>query len=789
MKGLAVVAPLSALAALALCSATQPARAQGSAGPASLVNPLIGTANSGNTFPGAVLPFGMVSFSPEELPSPPKHSFPAGGYEYNATTVRGFSLTHLSGAGCAGSGDFLFMPVSGDVKESPALNPRDVIYLSGFRHSDEHAAAGYYSVRLESGILAELSATLRTGAARFTYPAGSTATMLIRSADNETYSTDSHVTIDPARQQVSGSLTSGNFCGSGIPPGYSSYYTIYFVAHFDHAFRAFGTWKDDAVRAGSLSSAGGTAAAEARKSSDDVRAKGSGAYVSFDNAAGTVLQVRVGISYVSEENAEANLRAESPAGTFFGTIRTRAHVAWNGALGRIAVKGGTRDQQTVFYTALYHALLHMNLASDVNGQYRGMDQQTHQVTRPQSAQYANFSGWDVYRSQVQLVTLLYPEIGSDMAQSLLNQAEQWGCWSRWTHNSGAPNVMNGDPSASAIAAIAAFGGDGFDVKRAYESLLDAATTPHERRRCSRPHLEQWLTQHYLTAASTKHDTSVADTLESSAADFALSQLAAMLGDKAEEEALLRRAQYWKNLFNPNATPLEGYLQPRNADGTWKSFDPASRDGFVEGTGAQYLWMVPFNARGLFTLMGGDEKANQRLDGFFRDAQGNWELTTGKLHPGLDNEPCVGIPWLYDFSGEPYKTQQTVRAIVSALWRNAPDGIPGNDDLGEMSSWYVWAALGMYPEIPGRAELVLTSPLFAEAAIRRPTGTIRVEAHPQSASSVYIQSLRVNGRVWQRPWLPASFVRQGGALAFTLSDKPNREWGASAADAPPSFDVR
>lgn len=758
-------------------------------GPAALVNPLIGTANSGNTFPGAVLPFGMVAFSPEELLPGSGRGIPPGGYAYHATQVRGFSLTHLSGAGCAGSGDFLFMPLTADVKESPALDIRDPAYLSDLRHDNEHAAAGYYSVQLGNHVQVELSATPRTGAARFTYPAGQPATLLIRSSDNETFSTDSHVAIDPHQHTVSGWLQSGGFCRGGPPSSYDAYYKIFFVARFDRPFAAYGTWKDATVQPGSSSANGGTAVEGGDLPHEGAPGRGSGAYVSFANAAGTVVEVRVGISYVSEANAEANLRAESPPGKSFSAIRARASAAWNAALGTIDVKGGTREQLTVFYTALYHTLLHMNLASDVNGQYRGMDQKAHRVAKPQTAQYANFSGWDVYRSQVQLVALLFPKIAGDMAQSLLNQAGQWGCWSRWTHETGAANVMNGDPSAPAIASIAAFGGDGFAVRQAYVSLLGAATTPHEGHRCSRPHLDEWLTLHYLTASNPRHDTSAADTLEFSTADFALSQLAARLGQTAEEREFLARAQYWKNLFNPNATPQEGFLQARNPDGSWKSFDPAGTDGFVEGTGAQYVWMVPFNVRGLFTLLGGNEQAIRRLDGFFHDAQGNWAFVSGRLHPGLDNEPCLETPWLYDFAGAPYKTQQTVRAILDTLWRDTPGGIPGNDDLGEMSSWYVWAALGMYPEIPGRAELVLASPLFAAAEIHRPLGTIRIVARPQNVSAIFIKRLRVNGQVWTRPWLPATFIRQGGTLVFTLSNRTDSTWGSSAAQAPPSFDIR
>jgi predicted alpha-1,2-mannosidase len=774
-----------ALPALALFCFGFAACAETRGGPAEFVNPMIGTANSGNTFPGAVLPFGMVAFGPEELPLDGAHRSLAGGYAYQATQMRGFSLTHLSGAGCPGSGDFVFMPITGGVNESPALDLRDTQYLSGFKHADEHAAAGYYSVLLDNGILTELSATQRTGMARLKLPAGKPATLLIRSSDNETFSTGSEVRVDPERKTVSGWLRSGGFCRGGAISDYDAYYTIFFVAHFDRDFKGYGTWQDGAVRANSKWAEGGTAVEGEEAPRGGETGRGSGAYVEFDGRSGAEVQMRVGISYVSEANAEANLRAESPQGTSFQSITERAWNAWNAALGKIEVHGGTREQKVVFYTALYHALLHMNLASDVNGEYRGMDEETHRVTEQQAAQYANFSGWDVYRSQVQLVTMLFPKVGSDMAQSLLNQAEQWGCWSRWTHETGAANVMNGDPSAPAIAAIAAFGGDDFDVKRAYKSLLSAATTPHEGHRCSRPNLQQWLTDHYLTASNKGHDTSVADTLEFSTADFALSQLAARLGDTANEEKLLQRAQYWKNLFNPKATPEDGYLQARIPEGGWKNFDPSSKDGFVEGTGAQYVWMEPFNVRGLFDLIGGDKGAIRRLDAFFHDEQGKWALVAGGLHPGFDNEPCLETPWLYDFAGAPSKTQETARAILNALWHDAPTGIPGNDDLGEMSSWYVWAALGMYPEIPGRAELLLTSPSFPDAVIHRASGTIRVKADRLSESDVYIQRLRVNGRLWLRPWLPETFLHHEETLDYTLGSRPS-EWGSAVADAPPSF---
>lgn len=751
---------------------------------ASFVDPLIGTAKEGHVFPGAVLPFGMLSWSPEELLPTGKHGFPAGGYAYAANQVRGFSLTHLSGAGCAASGDFLFMPITHGVVESPALSVKDPTYLSSLTHAREQAHAGFYGVQLQNGVLVELTATLRSGAGRFTWPHSAVATLLIRSSDNEADTTDSSVEIDPQQHTVSGSLSSGDFCGHSS--SYNPYYTIYFVAHFDRGFESYGTWQDAVVSPGSLSARGGTSLGTAQYTSQPAPGKGSGAYVSFGK--GARMGVRVGISYVSRANAEANLETEDPAGTPFDVIRTRATAAWNKALGDIEVLGASATQKTIFYTALYHSLLHMNLASDVNGEYRGMDQKTHTIQSPQVAQYANFSGWDVYRSQAQLVTLLDPQIGADMAQSLLNQATQWGCWSRWTHESGTPNVMNGDPSSAAIASIVAFGGTNFDERGAYRSLLEAATVPSTEHRCSRPHLAEWMTQHYLTQSS-RHDSSVADTLELATADFALSQLAREEGDPSQEEAFLRRAQYWKNLFNPDATPTESYLQARNLDGSWKNFDPASGDGFVEGTGAQYLWMVPFNEHGLFDLLGGNVAASRRLDAFFHDSGGRWALTGRTIHAGMDNEPSIETPWLYDFSGEPYKTQQTVHAILTHLWKATPDGIPGNDDLGEMSSWYVWAAMGMYPVIPGRGDVLLASPLFPEMVVHRAQGDVRILAPGQGSLPIYVEDLRVNGTEWERPWLPAGLLQHGAILRYRLRPTPDTMWGAAAVDAPPSFDAR
>jgi predicted alpha-1,2-mannosidase len=796
---------ISSLVAAALL----PTLAAATDSPASLVNPLIGTTNGGDVFPGAVVPFGMVQFSPEASPLPGKKAPIAspGGYEYRADAIRGFSLTNVEGWGCAGgSGDVPIMPITEAVTASPSSDFRHA-YASKFSHANEQARAGHYRVSLDNGVTADLTAALHSGAARFAFPAGKPANVLVRASDSEVGSEHATVSVDAARHRISGEVTSGNFCGYIDEADRRSYYTLHYVIEFDQPFAGTGTWKDGTVSAGGTRVDGGTG--YGAKGFPEA-GKGSGAWVGF--APGTrQVNVRVGISYVSDANAQANLDAEIPKGTPFETVRDKAVAAWNQQLSRIDIEGGTPDQRTVFYTALYHALMTPNVYSDVNGEYRGFDQQVHRVSGTQKAQYANFSGWDVYRSQLPLVAWLEPKIASDIAQSLYNQAEQnHGVWDRWTHNSGATHVMNGDPSAPALAGIYAFGATDFDARGALASLVHAADHPTALDTSSagcpvecvgqRPGLDQWLKLHYIPVGAPSWGPA-ADTLELVTAEFGLSALAARLGDHDTSQRFLQRAQYWRNLFDPKAAPDGGYIRNRNADGSWaqvkddddekpRDFTPATGDGFVEGSAAQYVWMVPFNVHGLFQAMGGMEKARTRLDHFFYTPDGAFAVTkSGPLHAELDNEPSIGTPWLYNFAGQPWKTQELVRRVLDTLWVNAPNGIPGNDDLGQMSSWYVFAALGMYPSIPGRAEMVIGSPLFTKAVVHRQGGDITVLAPNAGQGKPYVQSLKVDGKPVDRSWLPESFALKGGTLEFDLGTQPNRQWAGKASDAPPSFDAR
>ncbi|ROS73060.1 GH92 family glycosyl hydrolase [Cellulomonas sp. PhB143] len=797
--------------------------------PSTYVDPLIGTANAGNTTPGAVAPFGMLTWGPDQnVYNGPTSGANAGrgtlrtaspsGYQYGRDTVRGFGLTHVSGAGCSGlSGDIPFFPVAGDVDVAPpAADAARDPYASRFSHDDEHASPGSYDVTLDDGVGVSLAATTRAGSGEFSYPAGSPASMLVRTSDSLVGSSEADVTVDPATRTISGSVTSGNFCGPFTGDGIlqRSYYTVYFTATFDADFTAYGTWQDEQLHADATTATGGTGYTGGLDASGNPAngyppaGKGSGAYVSFgDGTDAADVGVRVGISYVSAQNAAENLAAEIPQGTTHAEVQDGTREAWDTELGRMRVAGGTDDERTTYYSALYHSLLHPNVTSDVDGSYTGFDRRTHRVPDGQDAQYANFSGWDVYRSQLQLVTLLDPERGSDVAASLLNQADQNdGVWDRWTHNSGAVHVMVGDPSAIAVAGITAFGGTDFPVERAYDSLAQAARVPtaldSSRRGWNiavegqRPSLDQFLEHGYYPEGCNAWGCPN-ETLEMASADYGLASLAQHLGKDDDYAEFAARSQSWQNQFNPAATPEGGYFQGRAADGSWTGgFDPASSNGFVEGTAAQYVWLVQHNPAGLFDAMGGRAAAVDRLDSFFKDDAGEWRLTGSwdqNVHANMDNEPSVATPWLYNYAGAPSKTQETVRETIRRLWLtspdgvpNGPDGIPGNDDLGEMSSWLVLAASGIFPENPSRAELTVAAPLFPEVEVRRANGTtLSIHAPGADLGTPYISGMSVDGKPTSRTYLPADAIAHDTTVDFDLSATPDLAWGTGADDAPPS----
>nr|WP_042195032.1 GH92 family glycosyl hydrolase [Kibdelosporangium sp. MJ126-NF4] len=753
---------------------------------ATFVNPYVGTkpggadhgtgGGAGNTFPGAVVPFGMVQWSPDTV------THQHGGYFYDDTRIKGFSLTHLSGAGCSTYQDIPVMPFVGQVTTSPATDPNR--YVAKFDRAGETATPGYYGVTLASGVKAELTATQRTGAGRFQFPAGAPATLLVNTSGSVAGTEDAETVI--GADSISGWATSGKFCGV------NHRYRAYFHAQFDRPFESVGTWKNGSVTPGGRAERGGAPpkvdldAVDAPKTADraakparrslaptdtTVSGPGSGGFVTFDSFESDTVNVRVGLSFVSVDGAKGNLAAENGP---FDQVKTDARAAWNARLNQIRVKGGTADERSTFYTALYHSLIQPNVFSDADGRYAGFDGRVRTTDRPV---YTNFSGWDVYRSQFQLLALLAPKEASDIARSMMLYAEQGGAWDRWTVANGFTGVMNGDPYHIIVSTAYAFGAKDFDASKALLLMLRGATQPTQGY-VERPGLEDYQKLGYVPMSAPNVWGPAATTLEYTSADFAIAELARRLGDTATWSTFMKRAQNWQNLYNPG----NGYLNPRNKDGSFTSFNPASSDGWVEGNGAQYAWMVPYNARGLFNAMGGDATVVNRLDTFFKELNAG----PGKPFAFMGNEPNSHVTWLYNYAGAPQKTQQTTRRVLTELYSPKENGLVGNDDLGQLSSWYVWAALGTYPMIPGRAELVLNGPLFEEAVVTRPTGaTLTIKGRGASSKAPYVESMLLNGRPSSRTWLPESFVEKGGTVDFTMSATPSA-WGTGAGDAPPSF---
>ncbi|MFD7880080.1 lectin [Streptomyces sp. NPDC059766] len=755
--------------------AAPPQRAELVTAPADLVNPFIGTSNDANDFPGADVPFGMVQWSPDTASRPP-----GGGYEYKDSSITGFSLTHIAGPGCGAAGDLPVLPTVGAVVNNAS---------DSFSHANESASAGSYKVSLDNKVTTELTTTTRSGMARFTFPATTQANLLFKLTGSQNGGTSTQFNV-VSSTEVSGQVTSGRFCGAG------NTYTVYFDMVFDRPFGSSGsalapaakTAAPAASRAGrntpeqpnrpTLHGALPKSAAAAPNAPDQAQAAASNGHVTFDTSTNQVVQAKVGVSYVSVANAVANRTAEN-AGWNFDSVRSAAHSAWDAALGKIQIAGGTDDQQRIFYTSLYHSLLHPNVISDTNGQYYGFDGRTHTVDAGHRAAYANYSGWDIYRSQAQLEALVSPQVASDTAQSMTDDYAQTGIFPKWSENNGESYVMVGDPAAAIIADYHAFGARDFDTAKALAGLLKQASTANN----DRPGLN------YLDSPGYEpHDGSygccnfygpVATTLEYDTADFALSAFAGALGDTASQQKYAHRAQDWRNTLNP----ASGFVQPRNANGSWTSgFDPTSGTDMVEADSWIYTGMVPFNVAGLATAKGGNTAMSHYLDTVLRS------YTGANGYAWVGNEPSIELPWEYDYIGAPYKTQATVRSVQQQIWSNSPAGLAdGNDDLGAMSAWYVWSALGMFPMTPGTADLALGSPVFSQAVITLPSGaTLTINGNGAADNAPYVQSATFNGAAWNNAYAPTSAITSGGTLSFTLGTAPNTAWAASASAAPPSY---
>lgn len=740
------------------------------------VNPFVGTGHtkgpdylggnaSGFTFPGATMPFGMVQWSPDTENGYTKDE--RGSYVYGDNAIRGFSLTHLSGPGCFVFADVPLMPITGQVNASPAAEPN--AYLAKFSHANEKASPGYYEVALESGIKVNLTVTKRSGFGVFTYPSAAAATMLINVGRNASGVTDAQIRIEGDRQ-LSGSVTSGQFCGA------RNKYTIYFAAEFDRPFTSYGTWLDANVTPGLRSGKGAK----------------TGGYVTFDTTANQAVRVKVGVSYVSVQNAWLNLRTENPRWDF-AAVRERASAYWNQKLRQIEVSGGTLAEKQTFYTALYHALLHPNVFNDVNGEYIGFDDRVH--IAKDHTQYANFSGWDIYRSEIPLLALVLPEETSDMMQSLVVDAQQGGGLPIWAVANDESGAMYGDPAVPIIASAYALGARKFDTKAALKAMIRGATDPEAKSKSypQRKGLREYLQYGYIPMDAKDLWGSPSIALEYMIADFSLAQFAKAHGDTATYQEMMRRAQLWTRLFDPQ----NKYIRARYSDGSWlPGFDfkaqvydkklpwkPSSHKSYVEGNAVQYTWMIPYNMRALFDRIGGNEEVIKRLDSFFT------ELNAGPDRPYffIGNEPVFAVPWAYNIAGQPWKTQAIVRRIMTELFTPDAGGLPGNDDLGATSAWYVFAAIGLYPAIPAVGGFAINSPFFPNITLRMGSGKqLKIIGVGASAAAPYVQELRLNGRPYNSTWLPFETVAKGATLQFKLGSVPNMKWGSDPSAAPPSF---
>jgi len=465
-------------------------------------------------------------------------------------------------------------------------------------------------------------------------------------------------------------------------------------------------------------------------------------------------------------------------------VRSAGRKRWNHDLELIAVSGGTEGEKRSFYTALYHALLHPNVFNDVDGEYTGFDRQIH-VAKGSSV-YANFSGWDIYRSEVQLLAMLFPQETSDMVTSLLLDAQQGGGGGLpiWPVANNEACTMVGSPASPIIAGAYAFGARTFDAHAALAAMLRGATDPNARSgSCPESdNLDDYLKYGYLGPESLRPDqrpSGPSQTLESATADFSIAQLAQALGDTNTYRTFMKRAQFWRNTFDTGT----GYIAPRRKDGSFIRVGPADNKYYVEGNAEQYSWGVPYNMRALLDLMGGNAQAVARLDKFFT------ELNAFETKPycWIGNEPSFAIPWAYDFALAPWRTQAVTRRIELEWFPPTPEGLPGNDDLGATSAWYVFAALGAYPAIPAVGGLALNSPVFPAAVIHLGNGkSINIEAENAAAANPYVQSLLLNGAPYERTWLSYDLLSRGATLHFTLGNTANKNWGTKPEDAPPSF---
>ena len=726
--------------------------------PADMVNPFVGTTNFGTTNPGAVCPNGMMSIVPFNVMGSDDNVYDKDArwwstpYERYNSFFTGFAHGALSGVGCPDMGSLLTIATTGKL---------DVDYRNyGTAYTAETASPGYYSLDLSKyGIHAEVTATLRSSIERYTFPAGS-GNILINLGEGLTNESGAMVRRVSATE-LEGTKLLGTFCYNS-----QAVFPVYFVMRVSKQPSKAGYWKKQRLVEGAEAewiSDNGTyklyTSYGRELAGDDV-----GYWFTFDDlAAGEQIEVRMGISYVSTENARLNLETEQGAKSF-DEVYAEARDSWNDALGRIRVSGGTDEQRSVFYTALYHTLLHPNLLNDVNGEYPLMER-SGEVGVAEGDRYTVFSLWDTYRNLHQLMTLVYPEKQIDMVRSMVAMYKEWGWLPKWELYGRETFTMEGDPSLPVIVDTWQKGLRDFDIDAAYEAMKKSATAAGAVNRM-RPDADPYYERGYIPlgsyAADMSGDNSVSHALEYYIADHALALLAEERGDKEFAELMRTRAAGYRHYYSTES----GTLRPLTQEGEFLTpFDPRQGEnfepvpGFHEGSAWNYTFYVPHDIDGLAKLMGGSRKFVDKLQKVF----------DGELYDPA-NEPDIAYPYLFSrFRGEEWRTQKEVTRLLKKYFTTQADGIPGNDDTGTMSAWAVFSMLGFYPDCPGEPYYTLTTPTFDRAEIDTPAGTLVIEVVRPAGSETLIKSMKLGDKPLKKYRISHDELLKGGSLTFELKN--------------------
>ncbi|MFN2977244.1 GH92 family glycosyl hydrolase [Terriglobus aquaticus] len=774
-----------------LCLLAAPLAAQRSSTYAD-VDPFIGTGAEGHTFPGASLPFGMVQLSPDTQIRPVKQSYKwAAGYRYSDTTILGFSHTHFSGAGHSDLGDVLVQPISGDVRLDPGdIDKPESGYRSRFQHKTEEAHPGYYAVTLDDyNVRAELTATTRVGVHRYTFPAGKPAHLLI-DLRSSIYNYPGKVLWSSLRIRHEGD-GSTTLTGMRETRGWAPARQLFFAMRFSAPVTGTHLYnrEDQPILYRGFKTPGDTP--------EDTQAiEGRGIVAAVDFASAQKLIVKVAISPVSEANALANMQAEVPAFDF-DAVRTQAQQRWQDVLSILRVDADEPTRKTLA-TALYHSLLAPSIAMDANGDYRGPDHAVHHADGFNFV--SSLSLWDTYRAEQPLMTLIEPpRVTSDLVRSMLASQQQspFGILPVWQFAGIETWCMIGYHAVPILADAIMKGMDkpgpdtpGFDANAALDAMVASADY--------RPygHIGEYIDKGYIpidTGAPGSHDESVSQTIEYAFDDWTIAQVARKLGRNDIADRFTKRAGYWRNVFNTK----DGFAEPRLADGSYrKPFDPAKAgagSGFTEGNAWQYSWYQPQDEQGLIQLLGGDIALVDKLDKMFDQHVDPKQYADVEDISGLigqyihGNEPSHHLAYLYSYAGQPWRTDERLQQIISSQYQPTPDGLVGNDDLGQMSAWLLFSEMGFYPVAPGSNQYVIGRPFARDIDLQLGNGKhLHIVASQLIDENKYVQSVMLNGKPIDRVYLTHDELMAGGTLRFEMGQEPNRKWAVSPAARPYSM---